>query len=305
MITDVAGVTVGHYSDTEGITGCTVILLPDKTVGAYVLAGAAPGTRETDLLSPQTIETEVHAFVLTGGSAFGLACADGVESVLEERGIGFEFGGVRVPLVPAAVIFDLGIGDAKARPRPEHGRAAAEIAGTIVPEGSVGAGTGATIGKWAGVEHRMKGGLGTASAKVAGTDVVVGAIVVCNAGGDVVDERGDVIAGARTATITGGASPVWPSLRGQSTVLACIATNATLDKGRAMHVARMGAAGISRAVRPAHTFFDGDIVFCAATGVAECEPTLVGSLAADVVAEALRRGVRRAKGLGSVPGLAD
>ncbi|MEX2395091.1 MAG: P1 family peptidase, partial [Actinomycetota bacterium] len=141
MITDVDGVRVGHYTDTDGITGCTVILLPENTVGAYTLAGAAPGTRETDLLSPHTIETEVHAFVLTGGSAFGLACADGVESFLEEQGIGFEFGGTRVPLVPSAVIFDLGIGDPKARPRPEHGHLAAASATTDVAEGSIGAGT--------------------------------------------------------------------------------------------------------------------------------------------------------------------
>ena len=165
LITDVAGVRVGHYTDTVGVTGCTVILLPDETVGAYVLVGAAPGTRETDLLSPHTIETEVHAFVLTGGSAFGLACASGVESWLEEQGIGFEFGNARVPLVPAAVIFDLSIGDPKARPTAEHGRIAAESAGTHVDEGSVGAGTGATVAKRAGPEHRIKGGLGTASAR--------------------------------------------------------------------------------------------------------------------------------------------
>ena len=238
--------------------------------------------------------------MLSGGSAYGLAAGDGVQSVLEERGKGFEFGGTRVPLVPGAVIFDLGIGDPKARPRAEHGRIAAEAAGTIVPEGSVGAGTGATVGKWAGVEHRTKGGLGTASAKIAGSDAVVGAIVVCNAGGDVVDERGDVIAGAR-----GEGPPEWQAIRGQSTVLACVATNAILDKGKAMHVSRMAAAGISRSVRPAHTFYDGDVVFCAATGEVECEPTLIGALAAEVVAEALRRGVRAAKGLGGVPGLAD
>jgi L-aminopeptidase/D-esterase-like protein len=300
-ITDVAGVLVGHYTDPVGATGCTAILLPPSTTGAYVLAGAAPGTRETDLLGPQTIETEVHAFVLSGGSAYGLACADGVASVLEERGIGFEFGGMRVPLVPAAVIFDLPIGDPKARPRPEHGRAAAEAAGTIVPEGSVGAGTGATIGKWAGPEHRMKGGLGTFSAHVPGTDVIVGAVVVCNAAGDVVDERGDVIAGARAPD----GAPDWPSLHGQSTVLACVATNAILDKGRATHIARMAAGGITRAVRPAHTFSDGDIVFCAATGYVGCDPSAVGATAADVVSEALRRGVRAAKGLHGIPGLAD
>lgn len=278
-----------------------MILLPPKTVGAYVLAGAAPGSRETDLLGPQTIETEVHAFVLAGGSAYGLACADGVASYLEEQGVGFEFGGMRVPLVPAAVIFDLPIGDQAARPGPEHGRAAAEAAGAIVMEGSIGAGTGATVGKWAGPEYKMKGGLGTHSANIPGTDVVVGAIVVCNAGGDVIDERGEIIAGAR---VDAGTSR-WQDLRGQSTVLACVATNAALDKGPLTHIARMAAGGITRSVRPAHTFYDGDIVFSAATGNVDCDPTLVGAMAADVVAEALRRGVRAAKGLGGVPGLAD
>jgi L-aminopeptidase/D-esterase-like protein len=299
VITDVAGVRVGHYTDPVGATGCTVILLPDATVGAYVLAGAAPGTRETDLLGPQTIETEVHAFVLTGGSAFGLAAAEGVEYWLEEQGIGFEFGNARVPLVPAAVIFDLSIGDPKARPLSEHGRKAAESAGTHVEEGSVGAGTGATVGKRAGIEHATKGGLGTASATDDATGVVVGAIVVCNAGGDIVDDDGTLIAGAPA-----DAPSVWASIRGQSTVLGCVVTNAILSKGQALHVARMGAAGIARSCRPAHTFYDGDVVFCGATGEIECEPTLVGSLAAEVVAEALRRGVRRAKGLAGVPGLA-
>lgn len=299
MITDVPGVRVGHTTDLDGVTGCTAILLPPATVGAYTLAGAAPGTRETDLLSPHTIETEVHAFVLTGGSAFGLGCADGVAAVLEEQGVGFEFGGARVPLVPTAVIFDLGIGDPRARPGPLDGRAAALAAGTHVEEGSVGAGTGATVGKWAGPEHRVKGGLGTASAAVAGTDVVVGAIVVCNAGGDVLDDDGTILAGAR-----GGAAPRWETLRGTSTVLACVATNAKLDKGRAMHVARMSAVGIGRAVRPAHTMYDGDVVFVGATGAVEIEPSVVGAVGADVVAEALRRGVRAATGLGGVPGLA-
>lgn len=300
MITDVAGVRVGHYTDTEGVTGCTVILLPDSTVGAYVLVGAAPGTRETDLLSPHTIETEVHAFVLTGGSAFGLASADGVESYLEERGIGFEFGDARVPLVPAAVIFDLSIGDAKARPRAQHGRAAAESAGTHVDEGSVGAGTGATVAKRAGPAHRVKGGLGTASARHHATGLVVGAIVVCNAGGDIVDETGAVIAGAPSDAVDD-----WNATRGQSTVLGCVVTNAVLSKAQALHVARMGSAGITRSCRPAHTFYDGDVVFCGATGEVAVEPTLVGALAADAVQEALLRGVRTAKGLGGVRGLAD
>jgi L-aminopeptidase/D-esterase-like protein len=301
MITDVPGVSVGHHTDTEGVTGCTVVMLPDKTVGAYAFVGAAPGTRETDLLQPHTIETEVHAFVLTGGSAFGLGCTDGVVSVLEERGIGFEFGTARVPLVPTAVIFDLGIGNAKARPGPAEGRAAALAAGRTVEEGSVGAGTGATVGKWAGPENAMKGGIGTTSATVGDTGVVVGAIVVCNAGGDVLDERGDLIAGSRAKD----AVPMWGKLAGQTTVLACVVTNAKLDKLRGTHVARMSASGISRAVRPAHGFHDGDVVFLGATGEVECDPTLVGAVGADVVAEALRRGVRAAKGLGGIPGLAD
>lgn len=301
MITDVGGVAVGHYTDLEGITGCTVILLPEGTVGAYAFVGAAPGTRETDILRPHTIETEVHAFVLTGGSAFGLGCADGVVSVLEERGIGFEFGTARVPLVPTAVIFDLGIGDARARPGPERGRSAALAAGAFVDEGSVGAGTGATVGKWAGIEHAMKGGLGTASAPVGDTGAVVGALVVCNAGGDVFDERGELIAGSRARDAT----PAWATLRGQATVLGCVVTDAKLDKLTATHVARMSAVGISRSVRPAHAFHDGDVVFCGATGRIECDPTLVGAVGAEVVAEALRRGVRAAKGLGGIPGLAD
>jgi L-aminopeptidase/D-esterase-like protein len=301
VITDVAGVTVGHYTDIEGITGCTVIMLPPNTVGAYAFVGAAPGTRETDLLQPHTIETVVHAFVLTGGSAFGLGCTDGVLSVLEERGVGFEFGPALVPLVPAAVIFDLAIGDPKARPGPQDARAAALAAGSDVEEGSVGAGTGATVGKWAGPEHKMKGGLGTASARVGDTGAVVGAIVVCNAGGDVIDERGEVIAGARARDVT----PVWGSLAGQTTVLGCVVTNAILDKQRGTHVARMSAVGISRSVRPAHAFHDGDVVFLGATGEVECDPTLVGAVGAEVVSEALRRGVRAAKGLGGVPGVAD
>jgi L-aminopeptidase/D-esterase-like protein len=300
LITDVPGVRVGHYTDAEGVTGCTAILFPEGTVGAYTLAGAAPGTRETDVLSAHTVETVIHAIVLTGGSAFGLASADGVMSYLEEQGIGFEFGDAIIPLVPAAVIFDLRIGDPKARPRAEHGYRAASSAAAHVEEGSVGAGTGATVSKWMGPEHRMKGGLGTASVRVEGTDCVVGAIVVCNAAGDVLDERGELMTGVGDV-----GTPTWASLSGQSTVLACIATNAIMDKGRAIHVARMGAVGMGRSVQPAHTFFDGDIVFCAATNEVECEPTLVGTAAASAVADALRRGVRAARGLGGVPGLAD
>jgi L-aminopeptidase/D-esterase-like protein len=300
VITDVPGVTVGHYTNTVGVTGCTVVVLPPGTVGAYTLTGAAPGTRETDLLRPHTIETEVHAFVLTGGSAFGLACVDGVVTALEAKGIGFPFGDARVPLVPSAVIFDLGIGDPEARPAPGDGAAAFAQAEASVEQGSVGAGTGATVGKWAGPEHRMKGGLGTASVVVGDTGAVVGALAVCNAGGDVLDESGAVLAGSRKPD----AAPAWASLTGQSTVLSCVVTNAKLDKARASHVAAMAGAGVARSVRPAFTFYDGDVVFCGATGTIDCEPTLVGAAAAEAVAQAIRSGVRAAKGLAGVPGLA-
>ena len=282
MITDVPGVTVGDHTDTERATGCTVVLLPEGTVGAYALTGAAPGTRETDILRPHTIETEVHAFVLSGGSAFGLACVDGVVAELEDRGVGFRFG------------------DAKARPSAHDARAAVRAARTSMEEGSVGAGTGATVGKWAGPEHRMKGGLGTASVHVGDTGVIVGALAVCNAGGDVVDEHGAVMAGARARDV----APAWASMAGQSTVLSCVVTNAKLDKATATHVAWMASAGVARTVRPAFTFYDGDVVFCGATGAVDCEPTLVGAAGAEAVAEAIRRGVRAARSLGGVPGLA-
>lgn len=301
MISDVDGVLVGHYTDTRAITGCTAVLLPPGTVGGYALVGGAPGTRETDPLQLHTLGAEVHAFVLCGGSAFGLAAADGVMAVLEERGVGFVYGGTLVPIVPAAVIFDLGIGDGKVRPVAAEGRLAAEAASTTVEEGSVGAGTGATVAKWAGREHGWKGGVGTASRRVGDTGVVVGAIVVCNAAGDVVSDDGSVLAGTRAPEPV----PVWPTLAGQSTVLACVATNAKLDKMRTTHVARMSAAGISRAVRPAHTLYDGDVVFCAATGEVECEASAVGAAGAEAVATALRRGVALAKGLGGFPGLGD
>lgn len=296
MITDVPGVLVGHHTDAERVTGCTVVLLPPGSVGACAIVGAAPGTRETDVLDPSNLVDEVHAFVLTGGSAFGLGCADGVMAVLAERGIGYAFGGGVVPIVPTAVIFDLGIGDPEAFPGPPEGRAAAHVAGTEVGEGSVGAGTGATVAKWAGPDHRRKGGIGTASAAVGDTGAIIGALVVCNAVGDVLDDRGVVLAGARP-----DAKPVWETLTGTSTVLAVVATNARLNKSSARQVARMAAVGISRSVRPAHTPYDGDVVFVAATGTVDAAEASVGAVGAEVVAEALRRGVRAATTLGGVP----
>ena len=191
MITEVRGVTVGHYTDPDGITGCTVILLPPGTRASCVNPGAAPSTDE---LRPENVVDEVHAILLTGGSSFGLGAADGVVSWLRERAVGVAVRDIHVPIVPTAVIFDLSIGDVNAHPRPDDAIAACEAAGTDVGEGSVGVGTGATVAKWAGPEYRVKGGVGTASVRRG--DVVVGAIVVCNAVGDVVDEHGEPLAAA-------------------------------------------------------------------------------------------------------------
>jgi L-aminopeptidase/D-esterase-like protein len=217
-------------------------------------------------------------------------------SWLRGKGIGLGLREQIVPIVPTAVIFDISIGGGLAYPTERDAFAACQVAGAHVAEGSVGAGTGATVAKWAGPEHRRKGGLGTASARVG--DVVVGAVVVCNAVGDVVDERGDALAAANVPPGT-----PWASFAPTNTILGAVVTNAGLDKRTCAHIARMGAAGFAQAVRPAFTFFDGDVVFCAATGEVDGDPAAVGSVVADVVADALRRGVRAAGSLGGVPGL--
>lgn len=292
-ITDVEGVLVGHWTDERAATGCTVVLLPPGTTVGCCIPGGAPATRETALLAPSSLVREVHAIVLSGGSAFGLAAADGVMRFLEERGTGYATPAGVVPIVPAACLYDLAIGDPRRRPGPDEGRAACEAAGREVAEGSVGAGTGATVAKLLGPHAAVKGGLGTASTRAAGA--TVGALVACNAVGDVIDATGAPIAKPRA---DGSGHP------GGSTVLVAVATDATLDKAAAGHLATMAAAGIARAVRPAHTHFDGDIVFVAATNRVAADPLAVGAAAADVVAEALRRGVLRARGIAGVPGLA-
>lgn len=297
MITDVDGVLVGHTTDPEAGTGCTVVLLPPGSVGARYVAGGAPATRETDLLDPANLVSRVDAFVLAGGSAFGLDAAQGVMVWLAERGTGFAVRDVVIPIVPAAALFDLGA-LRRRHPSAVDGRRAAEAAATTVAEGSVGAGTGATVAKFAGADHARKGGVGSSS--VAGPGgLVVGALVAANPWGEVVDADGSVLAGAP-------AGGPWDPGVGSSTTLAVVATNAVLDKAAASHVARMSAAGIARATRPAHTRFDGDVVFVASTGVLpDVEPSLCGALGAEAVATALRRGVRAARGLFGVPGFAD
>jgi L-aminopeptidase/D-esterase-like protein len=320
VITRVRGIRVGHATDLVGATGCTVVLAPPGTIGSGVQRGGAPGTRETDLLRPGTLVEEVHAVLLTGGSAFGLAAADGVMRYLEERGVGFDAWGVaRVPIVPAAVVFDLGVGDARARPGPQAGYdACAAATDGAVAEGSVGAGTGATVGKLHGPERAVKGGVGTASAQRDG--VIVGALVAVNAMGEVLDESGEILAGARPGPGEGdepgpersdpGASPAPaprpsapPPPAGPNTVIGAVATNARLSKERARLLALAGHHGIATAVRPAHTMWDGDTIFSLATGEMDAPQGTVEELAEDAVAGAIRRAVRLAEGLAGVPAI--
>ncbi len=304
MITRVPGIRVGHWTDAEGITGCSVVLAPAGTVGSGEQRGGAPGTRETDLLRPGTLVEEVNAVLLTGGSAFGLAAADGVMRYLEERGIGFEVPGVaRVPIVPAAVLFDLGVGDAAARPGPEAGyEACLHASDERVSEGSVGAGTGATVAKLHGPEGAVKGGIGTAASERDG--LIVGALIAVNALGEILDEDGELLAAARSGPGDGDSvsEPSAPS-PGANSVIGVVATNARLSKERANLLAAAAHDGIETSVRPAHTMWDGDAIFSLATGEVDAPQGSVEGLAEETVAEAIRRAVRLAEGLGGVPAI--
>lgn len=309
-ITDVPGIRVGHATNREAMTGCTVILCPPEgAVGGVDQRGGAPGTRETDLLRPMHLVQRVNGVLLAGGSAFGLDAAAGVMRWLEERGVGFDTQVVKVPIVPAAILFDLDIGRSDIRPDREMGYAACEAASNgPVAEGSVGAGTGCTVGKVLGPGRAMKGGLGTASVDLGG-GVVVGALVAVNGFGDVVDPRtGKILAGARALTGDGFADTlaIMKGLVGKTvlrfagrrnTVIGTVATNARLTKEEANKVAQMAHDGLARAVRPAHTIFDGDTLFALATGQKRADVNLVGAYAAEVVAEAIVRAVRAAKEL--------
>jgi L-aminopeptidase/D-esterase-like protein len=318
-ITDVQGIQVGHYTDSEGITGCTVVLCEGGAVGGVDVRGSAPGTRETDLMRPLNLVQEVHAVLLTGGSAYGLDAAGGVMRWLEEREIGFNVGVGVVPIVPAAVLFDLAIGDPKARPDATGGYQACQAATSgPVTEGSAGAGTGATVGKLLGPKFATKSGLGTASVKI-GKGIVVGAIVVVNAFGDVVDpDTGTIIAGTRKPVVGGFVNTV-KQMQGDlgqtvlgfaNTTLAVVATNGYLTKEAANKMAQMAHDGLARSIRPVHTMFDGDTVFALATGKPPrkgggADPSVAGAAAADVVARAVLRAARHAESLGGVPAAGD
>ena len=306
MITDVAGIRVGHSTDREGLTGCTVVIPPAGTIGSGEVRGGAPGTRETDLLRPGMLVEQVNAVLLTGGSAFGLAAADGVVRFLEERSVGFDTGVALVPIVPAAVLFDLGVGDPKARPGPNDGYAACEQAAEAPPaEGSIGAGTGATVAKLRGPDRARKGGIGTASASAGG--VVVGALFAVNALGEVLDGGGRVLAAARPAPHgeeDGPGAPLWPGA-GRNTTIGVVATNARLSRERAHLLALAGHEGIERAISPAHTMWDGDTVFSLATGEIDASQQVLEELGVGVVAAAIRRAVRLAEGAGGVPAVGE
>jgi L-aminopeptidase/D-esterase-like protein len=306
-ITDVPGIFVGHATEAEAMTGCTVILCPPKgAVGGVDQRGGAPGTRETDLLRPMHLVQRVHAVLLAGGSAFGLQAAGGVVRWLEERGTGFDARVAKVPIVPAAVLFDLDVGRADIRPDAAMGYAACKTAtGGPVAEGSVGAGTGCRVGMIFGPARASKSGVGTASVDLGG-GLVVGAIVAVNAFGDVVDPRsGEILAGARPlkgdgftdtlATLKGMVGKTTMRFAGRGhTVIGTVATNARLSKEGANKVAQMAHDGLARAVRPAHTMFDGDTLFALATGKKRADVNVVGAYAAEVMAEAIVRAVQAA-----------
>ncbi|MFQ6092598.1 MAG: P1 family peptidase [bacterium] len=302
-ITDLPGIRVGHVTDEKALTGCTVVLCEEGAVAGIDVRGSAPGTRETDCLRPVHLVQRVHAVLLAGGSAFGLAAADGVMRYLEEKGVGYRIRTVCVPVVPAAVIFDLSVGDGSVRPDREMGyQACLAATGGEVPVGSVGAGTGATVGKILGYENCMRGGVGTYS-KSFDDGVVVGALTVVNALGDVVDpQTGEIVAGARdreTGTFLDTVKVMVEQydqtiLAGMNTTLSVVATNAALTKEQTNKVAQMAHNGLARAIRPCHTMVDGDTIFALSLGSQKADPSVIGSVAADVVAGSVLQAVTEA-----------
>ncbi len=309
MLTAVRGIKVGHHTDSQALTGCTVVLCPPNTRASCEVRGNSPGSRELALLAPEKSAQEIHAVLLTGGSAFGLAAADGVMRWLEERKLGYVTPWAKVPLVPAAVVFDLNIGSNTVRPDAASGYRACDAASDgNVEEGNVGAGMGTTVGKWKGLEYSMKGGIGTASVEISG--LIVAALVVVNAVGDVIDADGSVLAGARRpgGGFFGTVETHRPLLRGKvleqaNTTLALVATNARLSKLELYRVSQRMHDGMARAIVPAHTSYDGDVSFALSCGQVVADLDLVSEMAAQTCTDAIRRGVKAAKTIGGIPGL--
>lgn len=316
-ITDVSGIRVGHFTDNRRPTGCTVILTELGAVAGVDVRGAAPGTRETDLLDPQNLVQQVHAILLSGGSAFGLDAATGVMKFLEERGIGYDVGVAKVPIVPAAILFDLAVGDATVRPDAMAGyQACSNASDRSAIEGNVGAGAGATVGKIFGMSRAMKGGLGTASIKLP-SGITVGAIVAVNAVGDVFDpSTNQLLAGVRTpdgkkllgtmaAIMSGEALP--PLLGGTNTTIGVVAVDAKLDKAQCQKIAQMAHDGLARTINPVHTMYDGDTIFALSTGTSAVtvDVTLLGLSAAEVMAQAVVRAIGAAESIAGLPSAKD
>ena len=313
-ITRVAGIEVGHFTDTRRPTGCTVVMAREGAVAGVDVRGAAPGTRETDLLHPSNLVDKVHAIMLAGGSAWGLEAATGAVRWLEERGVGLDVAVGRLPIVPAAVLFDLLVGDMRIRPDAAAGYAACAAASSADPaEGNVGAGAGAVVGKVFGIQHAMKGGVGTASVTVDG--VTVGALIACNALGDVIDpETAQVMAGARTddgralrdtrrALLCG--QPPQPLLAGTNTTIGVVATDAILTKAQAHRLAIAAHDGLARSINPVHTMSDGDTLFSLGTGRAgkSLGMMVLATMAAEATARATVRAVQAARSVTTADGL--
>jgi L-aminopeptidase/D-esterase-like protein len=314
-ITDVSGIRVGHFSHFEAVTGCTVVLCEEGAVAAADMWGTATGTRQMDALSLGHLVERIHGVCLAGGSAFGLDAAGGVMKFLEERGKGFDVGITKVPIVPAAVIFDLGVGDHRVRPDAEMGyEACTKARGDRVEEGSVGAGTGATVGKLFGIKQGMKGGIGTASMK-SKSGATVGVLVVVNAFGDIIDPYGGrILAGARKSEkskelANSSKCIIEGTTRRQfglvNTTLAIIATDVHLYREDLKKVIRLAHNGLAKTITPLHTTFDGDVIFALSLGEKEADVNTVGILGEVALIQAIMRSVQRANGLAGVPAFKD
>lgn len=312
-ITDIAGIRVGHFTNDAALTGCTVIICENGAVGGVDISGGAPGTRETALLYPTRLVKRVNAILLTGGSAFGLSAADGVMRYLAEKGCGYDTGLKKIPIVPSAVIFDLHIGDKGVAPSAEDGyRACLNASIEDVIEGSVGAGTGATVGKLLGLRGTMRGGLGTASIKFE-NGLIVGVLVVVNAFGDVRDFRtNQIIAGARskdgnfidTVKYLMDGNSMYPYFNDNSTI-GVVVTNTDLDKTQTTRVAQMAQIGVAQVITPSQTLFDGDIIFALSTGEIESDPNFVGIIASELVKHAVINAIKKAKSVDNILSYSD
>jgi L-aminopeptidase/D-esterase-like protein len=322
-ITDVPGIKVGHAEDLQAITGCTVVLCEKGAIAGVDQRGGAPGTRETDAIRPLHLVNKIQAISLAGGSAYGLDAATGVMKYLEEKGLGFDTGVARVPVVPSAILFDLAIGSAKIRPDANMGYQACLNASTdAVEQGCVGAGTGAMAGNALGPSQATKSGIGSASIDIGG-GIIVGAIIAVNPFGDIIDPtNGTIIAGTRSirkGPIKIGEEAVFANTRdllkttigktaisfasSHNTVIGVVATNAALDKEETNFLAQMAQDGLPLAIRPAHTLFDGDTLFALSTGSHHVDVNVIGTFAVEVVAQAILNAVRSATLLGGIPSL--